>query len=230
MENQTQLLSIESLTIRGFMGVRPGVDDGLTLNDMKSMNVLIGPNNAGKSLPIRFLRFLRDRFLVRQEFGGQDTTEEFGARLFWEESEPCEIFAELRFRTNRESHVTPGTQYQMIEGGVLRTEFKATNYQGQVSYYFVPMTLVNGTQMPVCRISRGRSDEWLRNGGDYGPGDHEFANHCRRLFADLASRMYIFDAIRALDRGGEHREVDDGSRLLNSLNELSKTAARVTAP
>src|SRR5689334_9361120 len=50
-------MRLVSIHIEGWRSFAPGV--GITLRDLGSLNVLIGPNNAGKSNVGRFLLFVR---------------------------------------------------------------------------------------------------------------------------------------------------------------------------
>ena len=50
-------MKLKSIEIKNFMGIGP---EGVTLDDMKSVNVLIGPNNAGKSSILKALSLLPD--------------------------------------------------------------------------------------------------------------------------------------------------------------------------
>ena len=218
-------MRIISIEISGYNGAAP--DRPIEL-DFGNRTLLIGPNNSGKSIAMRFFHFLKKhKFPV----GSTPTSDVFNNPTIWwncDKTQPINISICVELSENvcesipqiwrNENQVMMCFRIlQTIsakEGGEIsyksRLIFEPALYNDYQWQYRSKVT-TDGEVMMLEPSINGRALTWVPYTGKGFPGWFS------KTTVSFCDHLHIFDPIRALDRGHGHLEANDGSALLQTF-------------
>ena len=167
------------------------------------MNILIGPNNSGKSTVIRYL----------MKFAGWLTKGNWNVPSELEDSDCWQYQAGHVSQVEIETRMTPSG------GGILD---KLTNPEGCICLTMQPQR--NISTIDIVPTFFGASDPvplwtWAsdKKTKTFAEGDEAaYSMVLSQLFPMMSKSFVFFDAIRALDRSG-NQGMEDGSTLLKAV-------------
>lgn len=218
-------MHLRSITLEGYRSVPPG--SPLTLDDLGRFNVLIGPNNSGKSTVLRFLQVLALLIGKKSELRFTIPWEQVDRSWWWQSNVEEPIRAELVFSGPVPVHdldtKAPGRfghddQWQVTINIIARPQKDCT-------VIAAPNVFINDHWHPVVRTAaKGSSElEYLNRTGKYtsSPGTDAcpYRASAEHILAEWAKNTRFYDPVRAVDRDAGRRGLVDGSELVKRIRE-----------
>lgn len=228
-------MKIKSLEIQGFRGIAH--DAKLTITEQGHRNILIGPNNSGKSIPFRFLHFIAEHL--------QRTTDNNSTKLY--HTINSNIDDSFWWKHDSSNSITSLVDIAMSDGDEIsgfKTEFFDDNkiWRMQIGLYrqddntylllIAPMIWKDNQWKPILEYtSGGENPKNLNNDGQFissnTTGDCPYLKSGFDLLRTWSQQLHFFDPVRSTDRGSGLRGMDDGSTLLVSLHDLQQEPSRL---
>lgn len=227
-------MHLKSIRLNGFLGIPFDSDSALRIDDFGRRTILIGPNNAGKSILLRFLLLLRDTATdaKRHPTVPKPAHSRFGPSHFWNQQTAEPISAEIAFAHDRETWpLVAGID--LIHDGEMRLRAEVRLAGTDPSIQLTPLAFCNHKWKELYRTvgepSR-QNTEVLTPDGRYQSQKltPEWEKAFRSRIEDAFGGMRFFDAVRSLtptmDNVPDLRAstADDGSQLLKELRKWSQ--------
>jgi hypothetical protein len=220
---------LESVKLEGYLGACPG--NPIVLDNLQAKNILIGPNNSGKSVLFRFLHLVRaplqhqldESFVLQHDSFVPDSSN------WWEHDQANDIKAEFRIRIDPEFREEDGGYREIIDGdGCARFDVRIFLRQSRPTLVVDPYLRSNNSWHPMFqREPRSSVKCFYPSLGNYGSmyatndPAQQYHLHFLKLLKEWIAYTKFFDPVRALDRGQGFRRMDDGSQLIVGLAEQS---------
>jgi hypothetical protein len=219
---------LKSIRLEGYRSARHGA--AIVMDEIGRCNVLIGPNNSGKSTILRFLEVVAS--LASKGF-------ELPIRLGWEQADRSwwwqgkidhPIEATLIFSGPVPEHeLDPSAPGRFENQGEWRVSITvvaspAANPQ-QCLVLLAPNVYLNGTWLPIARLLATNLGvvENLNRDGHYvsssGTDACPYAPGGIAIFRAWAVSTRFYDPVRAIDRASGRRRLADGSELLKRIHD-----------
>jgi hypothetical protein len=218
-------MHLHSITLEGYRSVPPG--SPLTMDNLGRFNILIGPNNSGKSTVLRFLQVVASLIGKKSELLLAIPWEQADRSWWWQSNVSQPIRSELVFAGPAPDHdIDAKLPGRFEHDGQWRLTITITARPPRDCIVLVaPNVFLNGEWHPVVRnVTTGISDiENLNRTGKYVSSSSTDACPYRTGAADIlakwAKSTRFYDPVRAIDRDAGRRGLVDGSELLKRIRE-----------
>ncbi|MBL8215772.1 MAG: AAA family ATPase [Bryobacterales bacterium] len=221
-------MHLQSITLEGYRSAKPG--SPIILGDLGRFNVLIGPNNCGKSTVLRFLEVLASRVLESSDVPIKVPWKDVDRSWWWQGRIEHPIKATLLFsgpiQTQPLENTAPGAfeHDQMCQVSV---EVRATKPKEPEFCNIIACADVyrDGAWHPVVRTSPTEPArcEYLNRMGNYtqssGTDACPYKAAGMELVRSWAMTTRFFDPVRAIDRNAGRRGLVDGGDLLKQIRD-----------
>jgi energy-coupling factor transporter ATP-binding protein EcfA2 len=221
-------MHLQSITLTGYRSARHG--SPVTLEQLGRFNILIGPNNSGKSTVLRFLQVLASHVLVNTEVPIKLPWADADRSWWWKGAIDHPINATLCFAGPAPAHAlddeVPG-KFEQDGTWRISVDVRATlpaNPEFCCIVACADVYLEDGWRA-VVRPSEadGTRYEYLNKQGQYvfssGTDTCPYRAAGVEMVRAWARTARFFDPVRAIDRAGGRRELVDGADLLAKIRE-----------
>lgn len=220
-------MHLRSISLEGY---RSACHDAPILMDrLGRCNVLIGPNNSGKSTVLRFLQVVASLIEKGFELPITLSWDQADRSWWWQGKTDQPIKATLVFSTPVPAHeVEPTAPGRFDNDGQWRVSITvtATPTEGpqHCTVLVAPNVYVNGAWQPIARsVMAGSSGfEYLNRVGQYVSSSGTDACPYRAggtaILQAWARSTRFYDPVRAIDRDRGRRGLADGSDLLKRIS------------
>lgn len=232
-------MKLKSISLKNFHGV--SLSQGLSIDDLAHRNIFIGPNNSGKSTVFQFLHYLKsnietDGFHLHQELN------DINAGWWWQHNTSVPISADLLLHevTNNLGIEQDIFKKLVVDGEVRLQVTVHANKQDDSKCILIvaPLVRIDGQWIPVVKQSDSNPSklEHFNKNGEYifsrGSDNCPYHEPASKILKAWIRGLRFFDPVRAVDRGGGSRKMDDGAGLLAELFErqqnIRQTASYAT--
>jgi len=218
-------MHLRSIRLEGYRSAAPGAP--LLMDELGRFNILIGPNNSGKSTVLRFLQVVASLFRRSTELVRKLQWEQVDRSWWWQSDPQHEIRSELVFASPAPPHEgepnAPGKFEHESEWRV--TIIIAGHPPDYCTVLVAPNVFINGAWRPVIRSAAigGLEVENLNRTGEYVSSSSTDACPYRVGAAEILARWAegtrFYDPVRAVDREAGRRGLADGSDLLTKIRD-----------
>lgn len=218
-------MHLRSISLEGYRSAAHGKP--LIVDHLGRFNILIGPNNSGKSTVCRFLQVVASLAAKRREFPIVLTWEQVDTSWWWQSGVDKPITATLIFASPAPPHdLDAGAPGRFEHDGEWRVSISISAVPQRECFVLIaPQVFVNGGWHPMVQFGPG------------GPSDHENLNRAgqyvsssgsdacpyhpggRQILEAWAKGTRFYDPVRAIDRAAGRRELADGSALLQQIRD-----------
>jgi Asp-tRNA(Asn)/Glu-tRNA(Gln) amidotransferase C subunit len=197
------------------------------MDDLGRFNILIGPNNSGKSTVLRFLQVVASLFRRKTELLLKLPWEQVDRSWWWQSDAQHPIQSELIFSAPAPPHETDAKDPGKFEhDGEWRVTIVIAGHPPDYCTVLVaPNVFINQAWQPVIRsaVIGGLEIENLNRTGTYVSSASTDACPYRTGAAEVLARWAegtrFYDSVRAVDRGAGRRCLADGSDLLGNIRD-----------
>jgi predicted ATPase len=198
------------------------------MNELGRFNILVGPNNSGKSTVLRFLQVVTSLLGKSTEMPIKISWDQADPSWWWQSDFQRPIQAELVFGTPVFQHdlnsKAPGRFEHDGEWRVTIT-IAAHPKTNRCTVLVAPNVYIKGGWQPVIRNTSGGVAEFesLNRVGDYISSSSTDAcpyhSGAIAILGQWARSTRFYDPVRAIDREAGWRGLADGSDLLTKLRD-----------
>ncbi len=217
-------MHLRSIKLEGYRSVAPGAP--LVMSELGRFNILIGPNNSGKSTVLRFLQVVSSLFPNKGELLRTIPSEQVDRSWWWQSNVENPIRAELVFAGPVPRHdIEPKAPGKFEHDGEWRVTITISMYPSEPCTVLVaPNVFINGSWLPVIHNAAGSSGiESLNRTGTYISSSSSDACPYRAgaaaILEQWARGTRFYDPVRAIDRDAGRRSLADGSDLLKKIRQ-----------
>jgi predicted ATP-dependent endonuclease of OLD family len=196
------------------------------MDDLGRFNILIGPNNSGKSTVLRFLQVVSSLFRKKTELLLKLPWEQVDRSWWWQSDPKHPIQSELVFAAPVPPHETdtklPG---KFEHDGEWRVTIVIARHPPDYCTVLVaPNVFINNAWQPVIRaLTASLEIENLNRTGMYVSSSSTdacpYSAGAVEILARWAEGTRFYDPVRADDRDAGRRGLADGSDLLTRIRE-----------
>jgi predicted ATPase len=214
-----------SITLDGYRSAEPGKP--LVMKGLGRFNILIGPNNSGKSTVLRFLQVVAS--LVRKGSGLvlRIPWDQVDRSWWWQSDVQHPISSELVFEAPAPSHeIEVNAPGKFEHDGEWRVTITITTLpSAQCTVLLAPQVFINGAWQPVVRgtVAGSTEIENLNRMGTYVSSSSSdacpYRSGAATILEQWAKGTRFYDPVRAVDREAGRRTLADGSDLLKRIRE-----------
>lgn len=217
-------MRLHSLSLSGYMPFAH--DKAIEMTDFSDRNIIIGPNNAGKSSVFRFLNFLKGHFTNSNRLETNLFNRQFNSSCFWKHNTNYPILATISANLAKQQVLFDyNTLDGILKDGQWRFSLTISDTPVSTSSFERLLTVVphrhfDEAWFPDTIIEQNTGDTKYLIGADKydkhrGRTDYKSVSALLQYWADS---MRFFDPVRALDRSSGKRKMDDGSSLIADLH------------
>jgi energy-coupling factor transporter ATP-binding protein EcfA2 len=220
-------MKLQSVSLFGYRSAQHGAP--ITVDGLGQFNILIGPNNSGKSTVLRFLEVLASTVLKEPEIPIKLPWTDADTSWWWQGAIDRPIKATLVFSGPVPEHVLdPSVPGRFEHEGTWRisVDIRATPPEKPEFCVILVAPDVhadNGWQPVVRPSDAGSLPEYLNRQGQYvfssSTDTFPYKTGSASIIKAWAQSTRFFDPVRAIDRGSGRRGLADGSNLLKSIRE-----------
>jgi AAA domain, putative AbiEii toxin, Type IV TA system len=218
-------MHLRAITLEGYRSIPPG--SPLKMDNLGRFNILIGPNNSGKSTVLRFLQVVASLVGKKGEFPRTIPWDQADRSWWWQGVVEKPIRSELVFAAPVPAHdVDPKAPGRFEHDGQWCVTITITGHPPRDCTVLVaPNVFINGEWHPVVRnTAAGRSEmEYLNRTGKYVSSSSTDACPYRpgaaAILEEWAKGTRFYDPVRAVDRDAGRRGLVDGSELLKLIRD-----------
>ncbi len=219
---------LRSISLEGYRSAPHG--SPLTLERLGQHNILIGPNNSGKSTVLRFLEVAASLLREGAELPVQLAWAQADSSWWWQSAIEKPITASLVFAGPAPAHSVPPTAAGRFEhDGEWRVSITITASPPEHCIVLVaPHVHINDGWHPIARPapSGGSTLENLNRTGQYvsssGTDNCPYHPGGRAILEAWAKSTRFYDPVRAIDRQAGRRQLADGSSLLKHIRQQQR--------
>lgn len=217
-------MHLRSITLEGYRSAPHGTP--LILDRLGRFNILIGPNNSGKSTVLRFLQVVASQVEKATDLPITLTWDRADRSWWWQGGVEHPISATLTFVAPVPDHdldaKAPGRFEHEGEWRVSVTIIG--NPPQNCTLLVAPNVHIKGDWHPVARMAAsGGGVEYLNRNGEYISSASSDACPYRPAAISIlqawARSTRFYDPVRAIDRNAGKRRLTDGSDLLQSMRQ-----------
>jgi predicted ATP-dependent endonuclease of OLD family len=217
---------LRSITLEGYRSVPRS--SPLKMDKLGRFNILIGPNNSGKSTVLRFLQVVASIVVKNASMPIKIPWDQADSSWWWQSETKQPIRAELIFETPAPQHdldpKDPGRFEHDSEWRITITiaEHAKTN---QCTVLVAPNVYIGNAWHPVVRNTGGGIADFenLNRTGEYVSSSSTDAcpyhSGAASIVGQWAKGTRFYDPVRAIDREAGRRGLADGSDLLKKLKD-----------
>lgn len=216
-------MRLKSIGLEGYRSARHGCP--IVMEGLGRFNVLIGPNNSGKSTVLRFLEVLASLVRTHDKWPIILPWQETDRSWWWQGALDQPIRATLLFESPAPQHELDSSAPGKFEdSGEWRVTIQVTAKPSQdCTVLPAPNVFLNGDWYPVARpTEHGDGFEFLNRIGNYVSSSSmdacPYLLGARTILHAWATSTRFYDAVRAMDRTAGRRGLADGSELLKDLS------------
>jgi predicted ATPase len=218
---------LRTIELIGYRSVPPG--SPLKMEHLGRFNILIGPNNSGKSTVLRFLQVIASVLVKNATMVTKISWDQAADSSWWWQSDIKQsIRGELTFEApvpNIELEAKEPGRFE--HNGQWRISIAITEHekQGFCTLVVAPNIFINEEWRPIVRsLGPEATDfEHLNRTGQYtsssGSDTCPYHNPATSILGQWARGTRFYDPIRAIDRDAGRRGLADGSDLLQKLRD-----------
>jgi energy-coupling factor transporter ATP-binding protein EcfA2 len=218
-------MHLRTITLEGYRSIPPG--SPLKMDNLGRFNILIGPNNSGKSTVLRFLQVVASLVGKRNELPLTIPWDQADRSWWWQGAVDNPIQSELVFAAPAPAHeIDSNAPGQFEHDGQWRVTITITGHPPKDCTVMVaPNVFLNGEWHPIVRnaIAGSSEIENLNRTGEYISSSSTDACPYRAgaatILGQWARGTRFYDPIRAVDRDAGRRCLVDGSELLKRIRE-----------
>lgn len=204
------------------------------LDRLGAKNILIGPNNVGKSTLFRFWQTTATLMGEKNALVHQITAEQFDDSWWRNRQTSQPITATLEVEGLPAMAVPPAAPGTFVQDGVSRVQVVLRSRPKRTAEIIVsPEVYVADRWMPIIGYAHDSpSITHLNKQGQYisSPGTDAapYKEPGLALVASLLGALRFLDPVRAIDREAGHRRMVDGSGLLKQIASLQRDSRRAS--
>lgn len=216
---------LKSISLEGYRSAAHGTP--LKMDRLERFNILIGPNNSGKSTVCRFLQVLASVVEKKTEYPIVLAPEQLDESWWWQSAIQKPITADLIFASPVPEHEldsdAPGSFEHGDEWRISATITDSSSRECRV--LVAPHVYMNSEWFPITRHTTGRGTgiQNLSRSGEYVSSSGSDACPYRpggiTILQSWAKATRFYDPVRAIDRQRGRRALADGSDLLERIRE-----------
>jgi predicted ATPase len=202
-------------------------------------NVFIGQNNAGKSLPLRFLLlFIRGAKQAGPVLWARQNLGDVYAESLWQKDKARQATVDLVFTTPYDDLETEmrkkAPDVLLLNQGVwqFRSVLRFPENQHNALLEFTPLVEHASVLVPLCKYNHVNQQEFLDNNGQYVQQESYVAQKVKERLATPFQQWLqgcrFFDPLRGLTRPSNRPKddlIEDGSSLTGEMNTLQHNLA-----
>jgi hypothetical protein len=216
---------LKSISLEGYRSARHG--SPIVMNHLGRFNILIGPNNSGKSTVLRFLQVLASQIQKRLDLPIRLSWDQADRSWWWQGETDQPIRARLIFSGPVPPHDLESNAQGRFEhqGEWCVSVVIIARPPEHCIVLVTPDVYVNGKWYPVAREANasGNCFEYLNRTGQYVSSPSTDACPYRTgasaILQAWAASTRFYDPVRAIDRDAGRRGLADGSDLLGKIRE-----------
>jgi predicted ATPase len=216
-------MHLKEITLDGYRSARHGCP--IVMNRLGRFNVLVGPNNSGKSTVLRFLEVLASLVRAHDKWPITLSWDETDRSWWWQGTVEQPITATLMFAAPAPAHELENSFPGRFEhdGNWRVTIEVSAKIGGDCIVLPAPNVFINNDWHPVTRQDEGgKGFEYLNRLGQYVSSSSTdacpYLPSARSILQAWAMSTRFYDPVRAIDRNGGRRGLADGSDLLKELS------------